>query len=82
MPAPAARPEATRRPINVSLNEALVAEAKALGINISRAAESGLEQAVKNARDAKWLEENRAAIEAHNAWVEEHGLILDEYRQI
>jgi hypothetical protein len=28
----------------------------------------------------KWLEENAEAIKAWNAWVEEHGLPLEEYR--
>jgi hypothetical protein len=28
-----------------------------------------------------WLKENRAAIESSNAWVEQHGLSLAEYRQ-
>jgi post-segregation antitoxin (ccd killing protein) len=30
---------------------------------------------------AQWLEENRAAIAAYNAWVENNGLPLQEYRQ-
>jgi len=28
-----------------------------------------------------WLKENRAAIELSNAWVEQHGLPLAEYRR-
>ena len=33
-------------------------------------------------RETPFSDENLAAIEANNAWVDEHGLILDEYRQI
>ncbi|WP_333714876.1 type II toxin-antitoxin system CcdA family antitoxin [Yoonia sp.] len=30
---------------------------------------------------AAWLEENRAAIQSSNDWVEQHGLPLEKYRQ-
>ena len=68
------------KPTNVSLDAALVEEAKALGVNISLASARGLEQAVKDARGKRWLEENRAALEAANAWVEANGLPLEKYR--
>lgn len=70
-----------RRRTNLTLDAALVEEARALGINLSRAAEAGLADAVKAAREAAWLEENRAALESSNRWVEEHGLPLAKYRQ-
>jgi antitoxin CcdA len=34
----------------------------------------------KEERAKRWLEENWAAIESSNAYVEEHGLPLKEYR--
>lgn len=73
-------PEPARRPTNVTLSEPLVEEAKALGLNVSRACEAGLEAAVKAERDRRWLEENRTAMEAYNRWVEENGVPLAEYR--
>ena len=69
-----------RRPTNVTLPVELVAEAKALQINVSQACESGLARAVMEARRLRWLEENRGAIEAHNAMIERDGPILDEFR--
>lgn len=69
-----------RQVCNVTLPEPLVTEAKALNVNISRAAEAGVAAAVKAAREAAWLAENRAAIEATNAWVAEHGLPLAKQR--
>jgi antitoxin CcdA len=69
-----------RRATNVTLPEALVSMAKALGVNISQASEAGLAAAVKKAREQKWLEENREAIEEYNKYIEEHGLPLAEYR--
>lgn len=68
------------RPTNVTLDAALVEEAKALGVNISLASARGLEQAVKEARGKRWLEENIEALESSNAWVEANGLPLAKYR--
>ena len=56
------------------------AEAKALNINISQAAEAGLVQVVALRRDQRWLAENKAALESSNACVEKHGLPLARYR--
>ena len=72
---------APRRPTNVSLNSKLLEEAKALGLNVSRACERGLEVEVRAARAKAWKEENREAIEAWNKYVEENGLPLARYRQ-
>ena len=69
-----------RKATNISLAADLVAEAKELEINLSRACEAGLEGALKEARQQRWQEENRAAIEAWGAWHEKHGLPLERYR--
>jgi len=70
----------TRKATNVSLNEALLAEAKALHLDIFQAADAGLAQAVAERRAALWLEANREALESANRWVEENGLPLARYR--
>jgi antitoxin CcdA len=70
-----------RRPTNVTLPVELVAEAKALQVNVSQACEIGLAQSVAEARRALWLEENKGAMDAHNTMIERDGLILDEFRQ-
>lgn len=68
------------RPTNVSLDAALVEEAKQLGVNISLASARGLEQAVKEARGKHWLDENRAALDSYNAYIEANGLPLADLR--
>jgi len=74
--------EATaRRPTNVTLPEALLREARNLEINLSQACERGIALAVADRRRQLWLEENKAAIAAWNAHVDEHGLPLSGYRQ-
>lgn len=72
--------EGAKRATNVSLNAQLLAEARALDVNISRAAEQGLAQAIAEKRAALWLEENRAALDSSNAFVERQGLPLAKYR--
>jgi antitoxin CcdA len=78
-----ARREATipKRATNVSLSDPLIAEAKALGINLSQAAENGIAQAIKEKKTEQWLIENRDAIESANEYVKKHGLPLAQFRQ-
>ena len=71
----------SRRATNVSLPAELVTEARSLGIAVSRAAEEGLRNEIARERARRWREENKAAIEAWNAYVEEHGVPLGEFRQ-
>ena len=71
-----------RRATNLPLDATLVADAKAEGINLSRVCEAGLAAELKKVREARWLEENREAIEAWNVWMEENELPLAQYRQI
>jgi antitoxin CcdA len=60
-----------------SIPRKLLDEALRLDVEIGRRSEEQLRQAVRKA----WIEENREAIEACNAWVEKHGLPLAKYRQ-
>jgi len=69
-----------RKATNVTLGEALLAEAKSLNINISQAAEAGLARAVAERRAELWLAENRDALVSSNAYVEANGLPLARYR--
>lgn len=69
-----------RRPTNVSLDSRLVDEARALGINVSRASEEGLAREVKAERERRFKEENAEAFEEYNRFIEENGLPLERYR--
>ncbi len=70
----------SRRATNVTLPEALLREARELGINLSQAAERGLAGEVAAARRRSWLAANVGAIEAYNEHVERHGLPLAAHR--
>lgn len=69
-----------RKATNVSINEALLSEAKALKINVSKAAEVGLLIALAEKRSELWLAENLVALDSSNSYVEQHGLPLAQYR--
>lgn len=71
---------AARRATSLTLDAAMLDEAKALGINISRAAETGLAAELKKARTEAWKHENREAIANYNRFIEEVGLPLAEFR--
>lgn len=70
-----------RKAANLSLDAELLREARALGVNVSRAAETGVRAAVRQARAEAWRAENAAAIDSSNAWVEAHGLPLAAFRR-
>ncbi len=75
-----AEPPTRRKPTNLSLEVDLVAEARRLGISLSRAAEAGLRCAVAEEAKRRWQEENAEGIRQMNAYVEKHGLPLAKYR--
>jgi antitoxin CcdA len=71
---------APKRATNVSLNSDLLEQAKALGVNVSRACERGLAAQIAELREKRWLDESRAALASSNAYVEAHGLPLAKHR--
>jgi antitoxin CcdA len=65
---------------NVTLDAALLAEARAFELNVSAIAEGALETAVKAEKARRWYEENAEAIEQRRRWIEEHGMPLAAYQ--
>lgn len=85
MPGSPVRPATTqapapRRPTQVTLSPSLLAEAQQLGIDLSRAAEMGIEAEVARRRQDTWLAQNAEALESSNAFVDAHGLPLGHHR--
>jgi antitoxin CcdA len=69
-----------KRATNLTIDPALLAEARSLGINLSATFEASLRDAVRRKKAAQWLEENRPALRGYNAWVADNGLPLAKYR--
>mgnify|MGYP002379575222 CR=1 FL=1 len=65
---------------SVTLDAALLDEARTYSVNVSSACRTGLEDAVRAARRAGWKTENAAAIAEYNLFFEENGILLAEYR--
>lgn len=72
---------AAKKPTNLSLDQALLKEARSFGVNLSQAAEVGVKQALAAAKSAHWKQENAKALQSSNAWVEQNGLPLEPYRK-
>ena len=70
-----------KKPTNVSVNEGLLRDARALDINLSATLEKALEAEVRARKRERWLQENREAIAAYNAFVEENGIFSPMFRK-
>ena len=71
---------APKKATNLTVNSDLLAQAKALGINLSQVLEQSLIQEVKKRKAETWLRENQAAIQSYNQDVLGLGLFSDELR--
>ncbi len=76
MSATARQKSPKRRPINLTIREDILSDAKALNLNVSKAAEAGIEAAIKRAQEDNWLAENQETFAAHNQRVAESGPLL------
>lgn len=77
---PRRRIDSPKRATSITVSEPLLKEAKELGLNVSQAAEDGIAKALADRRAQLWLQENAAAIQSSNEFVEKHGLPLAKYR--
>lgn len=73
-------PARRRKATNVSLDKKLVEEARALGINVSRACEGGLERETRLAREAALRAELAPTVAYWNRYLEEHGMPFADLR--
>lgn len=69
-----------KKATNLTVRTDLLEDARAYKINLSQTLETALAVEVKKRREAEWLEQNKAAIEAYNREIAEHGLWSDGLR--
>ncbi|MCF6687465.1 type II toxin-antitoxin system CcdA family antitoxin [Raoultella terrigena] len=66
--------------VSVTLDPALVKQAREAGINLSHTLSQALKSEIHSIEVARWQKENAQAIEYLNDLTEENGIISDEYR--
>ena len=71
---------APKRPINLSVNGDLLAQAKSVGVNLSSVLEHALIAEVKKRKAESWLRDNRDAIKNYNQDILDHGTFSDDLR--
>lgn len=72
--------EGGKRPINLSLSVRMLEMARELGMNVSATADGLLAEEVKRRYWERWNDDNKDAIDAYNARIEQEGLPLARYR--
>jgi antitoxin CcdA len=70
-----------KQAVNVSVSRALLADARALDINLSATLEDALAERVRQLRRESWTSRNRKAIEAYNEEVATAGSFGDAVRR-
>jgi antitoxin CcdA len=73
-------PATAKRATNLSINTELLAQARALNINLSALLEQALAQVLRQQQRAQWLRENKPAMNAYNEHVEKSGVFSDGLR--
>lgn len=74
-------PQPAKKSTSMTLDRAVLDEARQLGINISQAAEGGVIAAIRAERARIWRQQNAGAIADYNAFVETSGVPLSEFRK-
>ncbi len=69
-----------RKPVNLSIDTGIVAFAREAGVNLSQVSEAAIRAAARDVHAQRWKEENRAAMEDWNHWLERNGLPYAEHR--
>ena len=71
---------AARRPTNLTIDSALLEEARSLDINLSRAAELGIRRQITAEKARQFAIEHADVIRSNNEYIAKHGLPLRKYR--
>ncbi len=71
----------TKRAVNLSVDAEILAEAKAMHLNLSQVLEDALRARTKDERIRRFQEEHREAFESYNRFIAEHGIWGRKYRK-
>ena len=71
---------ATKKAVNLSIDETLLARARIEGVNLSASLERSLRVDVANLETERWKRDNAQAIRESNEDIEKNGLWNEDYR--
>ena len=69
-----------RSKLNLTIDPEVARVARDLGLNMSKIAEAAIARASKVERNRRWMEANKAALDAYAEEVARHGLPLERHR--
>ena len=72
---------ARRKPVNLTINQDLLASARKYELNLSKILEDSLITELKARWQHDWLDDNQAAISAYNKRIAKHGVFSDGVRR-
>jgi antitoxin CcdA len=72
---------ARRKPVNLTVNQDLLASARQYKLNLSKILEESLVKELKTRWQNDWLNENKGAISAYNKRIAKHGVFSDGIRR-
>jgi antitoxin CcdA len=70
-----------KKAVNLSIDGQILTAARAAKINLSETLEGRLIEVLRDGAHARWVADNRAAIDAYNDRIERDGVFGEEYRR-
>ncbi|MBO6754835.1 MAG: type II toxin-antitoxin system CcdA family antitoxin [Roseibium sp.] len=70
----------SKAPATIAVQSRLAKEAANMKIDVVKAAEHGIKQAIQAEKERLWRLENAQSIKASNAYVDQHGLPFGSFR--
>ncbi|GAA0531343.1 antitoxin CcdA [Rhizomicrobium palustre] len=71
---------AAKKAVNLSIDAEVLAAAKAMDINLSLTLEEELRRKLREENIRKFQDEHRAALEAHNDFIDQNGIWSEKFR--
>lgn len=73
--------QSVKRATNLTVDAALLARAKALGLNVSSVLDESLRARIRDEEARRWLEDNKEAFDALNRETREYGVWSERLRR-
>lgn len=65
-----------KKAVSLTISEDVISTARDMKLNTSRAAESGIRQAIREQKEQQWREDNKDGIASYNEWTQKNGILL------